>query len=51
MSKTGRDSTLVGGFAGGEKGLWQYREDRAEDPAAAPKEEARVRRAGGQRRG
>lgn len=43
VSKTGRDSTLVGGFAGGEKGLWQYREDRlAEDPAAAPKEWKRV---------
>lgn len=43
VSKTGRDSTLVGGFAGGEKGLWQYREARlAEDPAAAPKEWKRV---------
>ena len=43
VSKTGRDSTLVGGFAGGEKGLWQYREARlADDPAAAPKEWKRV---------
>ena len=43
VSKTGRDSTLVGGFAGGEKGLWKYREDRlAEDPAAAPKQWKRV---------
>ena len=43
VSKTGRDSNLVGGFAGGEKGLWKYREDRlAEDPAAAPKQWERV---------
>jgi len=43
VSKTGRDSTLVGGFAGGEKGLWKYREDRlADDPAAKPKEWKRV---------
>lgn len=43
VSKTGRDSTLVGGFAGGEKGLWNYREVRlAEDPAARPKEWKRV---------
>jgi hypothetical protein len=43
VSKTGRDSTLVGGFAGGEKGLWQYREARlADDPAAAPKQWKRV---------
>ena len=43
VSKTGRDSTLVGGFAGGEKGLWKYREDRlGEDPASAPKQWERV---------
>jgi hypothetical protein len=43
VSKTGRDSTLVGGFAGGEKGLWKYREDRlGDDPAAKPKEWKRV---------
>mgnify|MGYP000013315370 CR=1 FL=1 len=41
VSKTGRDGdgTLVGGFAGGEKGLWKYRDERlADDEASKPKE-------------
>jgi hypothetical protein len=34
VSKSGRDSLLTGGFAGGEKGLWSYRDELAEDKQA-----------------
>ena len=37
LKKTGRDSQLVGGFAGGEKGLWGYRTILEEDPTIAKK--------------
>ena len=36
VSKTGRDSQLVGGFAGGEKGLWQYRDILSTDSRLTP---------------
>lgn len=36
VSKTGRDSQLVGGFAGGEKGLWKYRDVLATDSRLTP---------------
>ena len=34
VSKTGRDSLYVGGFAGGEEGLQKYRDVLKEDPGA-----------------
>ena len=37
LKKTGRDSQLVGGFAGGEKGLWGYRTILEDDPTIAKK--------------
>ena len=37
VSETGRD-VLVGGFAGGEKGLWKYRSRLDGTPEAKPKE-------------
>jgi hypothetical protein len=34
VSKSGRDSLFTGGFAGGEKGLWSYRDELTEDKEA-----------------
>lgn len=34
VSKSGRDSLFTGGFAGGEKGLWSYRDELVEDKEA-----------------
>jgi len=42
VQKTGRDSQLVGGFAGGEKGFWKYREILEEDPTIVKKEETKI---------
>ena len=36
VSKTGRDSQLVGGFAGGEQGLWKYRDILSTDSRLTP---------------
>lgn len=35
VSKTGRDDAFTGGFAGGEKGLWAYRDELTEKNAAS----------------
>ena len=35
VSKTGRDDAFTGGFAGGEKGLWAYRDRLTEKNAAS----------------
>ena len=52
MLSTGRDSTLVGGFAGGEKACGSTaRTDWRRTGGGAQGVEARVRRAQGQRRG
>ena len=42
VQKTGRDSQLVGGFAGGEKGFWKYREILEEDPTIVKKKETKI---------
>jgi hypothetical protein len=45
VSKTGRDDLFTGGFAGGEKGLWAYRDELAEKNAAkALEKKKRARR-------
>ena len=42
VQKTGRDSQLVGGFAGGEKGFWKYREILEDDPTIVKKKETKI---------
>ena len=44
VSKTGRDDAFTGGFAGGERGLWSYRDELAETNAAKALEKAKAKR-------
>ena len=44
VSKTGRDDAFTGGFAGGERGLWSYREELAETNAGKALERAKAKR-------
>ena len=44
MSKTGRDDAFTGGFAGGERGLWSYRDELAATNAAEALEKAKAKR-------
>ena len=45
VSKTGRDDAFTGGFAGGEKGLWAYRDEiDGENAASALEKKKRARR-------